>query len=235
MRKRSGILAVLLALAAGMAAETTAAQERRMERTVTVAATGTARAEPDRALFTTGVVSEGDTAREALARNTEVMRKVIDGLKAAGVAAGDMQTQHLQVDPRYQPAGDGKLPRIVGYRASNSIRVTIRDLAKLGSLIDQATALGANQAGQIAFEVSEAEVLRDQARRQAMANALRRAKLFAEAGGASVGPVLQISEEAGGGMRPPMPQARAMAADAVPIERGTQQLEARVVVTYALQ
>jgi uncharacterized protein YggE len=235
-RCRCSIVLVALALLIGPGAIVTAsAQEKRMERTVTVAATGSVAVEPDMAYIATGVVSEADTAREALQRNSVAMKKVIDGLKGAGIDAKDIQTVSFNVEPRYQQAKDNRPPQINGYRVNNQVRITVRDLAKLGELLDQIVGLGANQAGGISFEVSQAETLKDEARRQAVANAYRRAQLFATAAGAKVGEVVTISEDVIEIGPRPMGRVRSMAAEAVPIERGTQTLEVRVQVTWALQ
>lgn len=225
------IVAVSLLAVSGFGAF---AQERKMERTITVAATGAVDVEPDIATISTGVMSEAPTAREALTKNTEAMKKVVDGLKAKGIDARDIQTTQFQIDPTYQTAKDGSAPKIVGYRVNNSVSLIVRDIGKLGEIIDAVVTLGANQAGHIGFEASKAETLRDEARKLAIANALRRAKLYAEAAGASVGQVLTISE--GVVNAAPMPMGRvAMSAKAVPIERGTERLEVSVQVTWALQ
>jgi uncharacterized protein YggE len=210
-----------------------AAEETRFKRTVSVSATGSVSGEPDIAHIATGVVSEAETAREAVSRNTSLMTKVVDGLKAAGIAAKDIQTTSVNVEPRYQHPKDGSPPAIIGYRALNQVAIVARELAKLGEVLDQAVTLGANQVGGIHFEVSRAETLQDEARRKAMANALRRAKLYASAAGADLGEVLTIAEEVH--MGPPRPMARAMAAEAVPIERGSQTLEVKIHVTWALK
>lgn len=211
----------------------TAAQDKRAERTVTVAASGKVSAEPDIAHISTGVLSEAETAREALQRNSAALKKVIDGLKGAGVDPKDIQTSRFSIDPRYDQPKDGRSARITGYRVVNQVRITARDISRLGDLLDLVVTLGANQAGGIGFDVSKAETLKDEARRQAIANALRRAKLFAEAAGATVGDVLTISEEAT--PSPPIFSGRTMAAESVPIERGSQTLEVRVQVTWTLR
>jgi uncharacterized protein YggE len=229
------IVAILMAALTWMGtAVPTSAQEKRPERTVTVGASGTVSVEPDIAHISTGVLSEADTAREALQRNSAAMKKVIDGLKGAGVDPKDVQTSRFSIDPRYDQPKDGRSARITGYRVVNQVRITARHISKLGELLDLIVTLGANQAGGISFDVSNAETLKDEARRQAVANALRRAKLFAEAAGATVGEVLTIAEEAM--HEPPVFAGRAMAADAsVPIERGSQSLTVRVQVTWALR
>jgi uncharacterized protein YggE len=216
--------------------EAAAADERRIERTVSVSATGSVTAEPDIAHISSGVVSEAETAREALARNTVLMKKVIDGLKAAGITGKDVQTTSVNVEPRYQQANDGRPPAIVGYRAQNQVHIVARDLGKLGEVLDQTVTLGANQLGSLDFEVSNAETLQDEARKQAIAHALRRAKLYATAAGTELGQVLTIAEEVHMGPPRPVSMARmAMAAEAVPIERGSQTLEVKVHVTWALK
>jgi uncharacterized protein YggE len=219
----------LLTATAGLSAD----REPPQERTISVSATGSVLAEPDLAMISTGVVSEADTAREALSRNTATMAKVIDGLKALGISAQDIRTTSLNVEPRYRSAKD-QAPSIVGYQVVNQVRITARELKRLGEVLDQIVSLGVNQIGGIAFEVSKAEELRDEARKMAMANALRRARLYAASAGADVGAVLTISEDAPAPA--PRPLARtSLAASDVPIEPGTQRLEVKVYVTWALR
>jgi uncharacterized protein YggE len=221
----------------GTAASSTAsAQGKAGERTVTVAATGTVSVQPDIAHVSAGVVSEADTAREALQRNSDTMKQLIDGLKSGGVDAKDIRTTTFRVEPRYDNPRNGRAASVVGYRVVNQVTITARDLAKLGELLDKLVGLGANQMGSISFEVSSAETLKDEARKQAMANALRRARLLAEAAGATVGEALTIAEEVFPPPPRPYPAGRvAMSAESVPIEQGSQMLEVRVQVTWALR
>lgn len=211
--------------------------ERQPERTVTVSATGSVKADPDIAHVSTGVVTEGATAREALDRNSAAMKALIDGLKAIGIDAKDIQTTHVGVEPRYQqPTRDGRPPAIVGYRVTNQVRIVQRLVAKLGETLDKAVTLGANQIHGIQFEVSRAETLKDEARRAAMANARRRADLYAAAAGAQVDRVLAISENViGGGPRPMAGGVRMAMAEAVPVEPGAQTLDVTVHVVWALK
>lgn len=225
-------------LAATLAAPAAKAEEKLMNRTITVSAGGNATAVPDIARISSGVSTEAPTAREALTANTQAMTKVVDGIKAAGIDAKDVQTANFSISPMIDYSSDGKAPVTRGYRVDNAVSVTVRDIAKLGDILDQLVTLGANQAGQLSFEVSKAEELKDDARKAAMANALRRAKLLAEAGGAELGKVLQILEDTSyQGPSPVMFEARAakMSAAPVPIERGSTELEARVTVTWELK
>jgi hypothetical protein len=212
-----------------------AADGDKLERTVSVSASGTVTAEPDIAYISAGVTTEAETAKDAIARNNAVMAKLIEGLKGAGIAARDIETTTLQVEPRHTQPKDGKPGAISGYRVVNQVRLTVRDVKRLGEILDQAIALGANQINSIGFGVANAETLKDEARKQAMANAKRRAELYATAAGVQLGQVLRISEGVVGdiGIRP-MAGARAMAAS-VPIEAGTRTLTVDVDVTYALR
>ncbi|HKZ97380.1 MAG TPA: SIMPL domain-containing protein [Hyphomicrobiaceae bacterium] len=226
------IAAAALTLAAGAAAS---AEEKPMQRTVTVSAAGQVSAEPDLARISTGIVTEAKAARDALARNSETMKALIAGLKSSGIEAKDIQTSSFHVEPRYTSPREGQAAAIDGYRVVNQVQVTARNLAKLGEVLDALVGLGANQMGGLAFEVSKAESLKDEARKEAMANALRRAKLLASAGGAEVGEVIAISEDVSDGGPRPLAMARTAMAEAVPIERGTETLVARVTVTWALK
>ncbi len=237
---RSAIFLLNIALASGFlmtqAPAPLRAQERPMERTITVSATGTAQAEPDRARITSGVTSEAKTAREALSANSEAMSKVISQLKASGIEPKDIQTAAFNVEPMMDYSKEGQPPTLRGYRVSNQVVVHVRELGKLGEILDQIVSAGANQIQGLAFEVSKEDALRDEARKEAIGNALRRAKLLAAAAGAEVGNVMQISEETvPGGPIPYGAPRMEKAVMAAPIEAGTSTLEARVTVTWALK
>lgn len=211
------------------------AEEMRMDRSVTVTGSASVEAVPDVARVTSGLVSEAKTAREAVSANNATMSKLIIGLKAAGIAARDIATRSFQVEPRYVHDGDGKQPRMDGYQVSNEVVVTVHNLAKLGNLLDEIVTLGANRVSGLSFEVSEADKLKDEARGKAVADARRKAEIYAKAAGAEIGPVLAIAED--GGAAPPRPyfSKRAVMAESVPVERGSQSLEAQVTVTWGLK
>lgn len=207
-----------------------------MQRTVTVSASGQVAATPDIARVSSGVTTEADSARKALSANSEAMKGLIAGLKLAGVEAKDIQTSSFHIEPRYTNAREGEVAVINGYRVVNQVEIVSRKIEKLGEVLDQMVTLGANQMNGLTFDVSQAETLKDEARKTAMDNALRRAKLLATAGGAEVGEVISISEEVSGGPQPfQYKMARTAMADSVPVEQGTEMLEARVTVTWALK
>lgn len=226
-------LAVIVAvLTAG--SEIARTQEKVMQRTVTVSASGEVSVRPDMARVSAGVTSEGTTAREALDKNTAAMAKLIAGLKSAGVEAADIQTSNINVQPRYTNPREGQVAVINGYTVSNTVDILARDLKRLGELLDGLIGLGANQMHGLSFEVSEAETLRDEARKAAIANARRRAELYAAAAGAKVGEVLAISEDTIHPAPRPYAMVRKAGAEVMPIEPGSETLEARVSVTWAL-
>jgi uncharacterized protein YggE len=218
---------MLVALGVGSEAQ----DSKRMERTITVSATGTAKVQPDIARISAGLVTEAATAREAIDRNKAGMSKFIDGMKAAAIEARDIQTTVFNVEPRYTQPKDGRPGTINGYRVVNHVRLTVRNVGRLGEVLDQAIALGANQINQIAFDLAEPEQAQDEARKQAIAKARRRAELYAAAAGVTLGPVLRIAEGEG----PSAPDGRVMMRAAVPIEPGTRTLEIEVHVTYELR
>lgn len=228
----------LVALASLGAQSVLAADIDKAERTVIVSATGSVKAEPDIARISVGVVTEADTAKDAFGRNSVAMAKLLDGLKGF-TAASDIQTTTVTVTPRYTQPKDGRAPAIDGYRAANAVRLAVRDVKRLGEVLDKAAALGANQTNSIRFEVANAERLKDEARRQAMENARKRAELYAKAAGAELGPVLRIAETVSD-LRPQADFA-GLGGDvryvrfAAPVEPGTQDLEVAVHVVYALQ
>lgn len=231
-------LFIVPALLLGLSITPVVAEDKAMERTVTVSATGTVSATPDEATIQTGVSNEAKTAREALSKNSAAMAKVIAELKSKGIEPKDIQTTQFNIEPVYVYPKEGQPPVVTGYRAHNMVAVKVRDLDKLGDVLDQLVTVGANQMNGISFDVSKAETLKDEARKDAMANALRRAKLYAQAAGSDVGEIVQISEEVSqAGPQPVMfKQARAaMAAEAAPVERGAVDLEARVTATWKLK
>ncbi|MEI9900482.1 MAG: SIMPL domain-containing protein [Hyphomicrobium sp.] len=194
---------------------------------------GSVAVEPDQARLTSGVTAEGSSAREALTANSAAMQKVVGELKSAGIDPKDIQTSSFRVEPRYTRPAEGEAPKIDGYSVANEVQVQVRDLEKVGDILDRLVTAGANQSSGLSFEVSKAETALDDARKQAVANARRRAELYAAAAGVEVGEVLTITE--GDAAAPPQPVFRAMKAASVPIERGTETLEASVTITWALK
>jgi len=216
----AGFLLAGFSLALGQAAH---AGEK--EPVISVSGTGKTSVVPDMAIIKLGVQREAKTARKALNRNNEAMAVVLAELKASGIAARDLQTSGFNIQPRYHypkqgPSGEQRPPRIVGYTVANQLSVRIRDLSKLGEILDKSVTLGVNSGGGIQFLIEDVEGALMQARKNAVASAIAKAKILSEAAGVKLGKILEIRESARGISPRPMREmamARSIAADAVPV------------------
>jgi uncharacterized protein YggE len=204
-------------------------------RTLSLSAVGSVKTRPDTAHISIGVVSEAETARSALDANTASMTNVVAELKAKDVAERDIQTTNFAVHPQYQHFKDGRPSVISGYRVINSVSITVRDISRLGEVLDTVVTLGSNQIGGIGFSVSEPAQLMDDARRAAMEDARRKAELYVEAAQVGLGRVLKLQEETADQGPRVMFRARAEAISAdVPIEAGETELQVRITVVWEL-
>jgi uncharacterized protein YggE len=206
---------------------------------------GEVQAAPDTAYVTSGVTSQGATAREALDANTRDMSALIDVLKAAGVDSKDIQTSGFSVNPNYvysdqrDQNGYQLPPKIVGYTVTNQVTVHVRDLTILGTMLDKEVSVGANTINGINFAVEDPAELYAQARKEAFADAKAKADLYAEASGAELGAIQMISESQGA-TQPPQPylyKATAAAQDRaapVPVEAGQLTFTIDVSVSWDL-
>jgi uncharacterized protein YggE len=198
---------------------------------VTVTGEASVAVAPDMAMIRIGVTSQGKSAREASEANARQMTSVLAAIKDAGIAERDAQTSRLSLQPQYDPNKAGTA-RLTGFQVTNQVTIRIRDIDKLPVILDRAISAGANEMSGIEFMVSEQSKLLDQARDDAMADARRKAELYAKAAGARLGRVLTITEE--GSSPPPRPVMQAMRAGAVPVAPGEQMLRASVTVSYDL-
>jgi uncharacterized protein len=236
MMLRAGLVAAALAVAAMMAIPARADDAPRP--TLSLTGTGEVFAKPDMAVISSGVVTEAKTAREALDANNEAIAAVIAAIKEAGIEAKDIQTSGFSVQPRYvypKKSEETDAPKIVGYTVRNAVSVKVRDLEKLGGVLDKAVTVGANSISGIDFIVSDADARLDEARAIAMKDALRKAQIYAEAAGITLTRIQSINEV--GGFRPVPRKAmmmRAEAASDVPVEAGEQTLSVEVNVTWEI-
>ena len=188
---------------------------------------------PDLAEIDGGVTSEAKTAREASEANNAAMGKVLQALKGAGIEEKDIQTARLSLQPQSAPNRSGP-SAIAGYRASNRVTIRVRDVTKVASVIDTLVGAGANEIGGINFVVSQASKLLDEARERAVADARRKAEIYAKAAGVTLGAPLGISEE---GNSAPVPYRRMAAGMAVsaPVAQGEETLAVTVSVSWAIK
>lgn len=202
--------------------------------TITVTGEGTVTAAPDLATVSLGVTTQGETAAEAMAANTAALTAVLDRVKAAGVEDRDIQTSTLNLNPNWSNSDGSSMPVIQGYVATNVLQIRVRDLPKLGEVLDAAITDGANTLNGISFGLAEPEPAMDEARKAAVAKARARAELLTGAAGVGLGRIVSISES---GYMPPMPMYRmeAALADApVPVEGGEVGVSASVTVTWEI-
>ena len=202
--------------------------------TITVTGEGIVAAVPDLATVSLGVTMQGDTAAAAMAAGNTALQAVLERLKAAGIEDRDLQTSNLSLNPNWQ-SGDGTTaPVIVGYIASNILSVRVRDLDKLGAVLDAVVTDGANTLNGISFGLADPDPVLDEARGEAVADARGRAELLVGAAGVKLGRILSIAES--GGMMPmPAPMFRLEAAsDAVPVAGGEVGMSASVTITYEI-
>ncbi|MBN8990719.1 MAG: SIMPL domain-containing protein [Rhizobiales bacterium] len=191
---------------------------------------------PDLAQIDGGVSTDAKTAREASDANNAAMGKVLLALKGAGIAETDYQTSRLSLQPQYAtPSKTNERPAVVGYRASNRVTIKVRDVTKVANTIDVLIGAGANDIGGINFMVSQASKLLDEAREQAIADARRKAQIYAKAAGVTLGEPIAIAEEGGA----PVPMFRGkvaggMAASA-PVAQGEETLSVTVGVSWAIK
>lgn len=224
---------------------------------LTVSAQGTSLREPDVAMFSAGVTTQGPTAAEALGENSRAMTRVIAALRRAGIAERDIQTSNLSINPVYAdperdamiaartagqpyvpPAPDPQGPRILFYQVNNSVSVRQRDLDSFGPVIDALAAAGANQINGPAFQMDEPAPALDEARLAAIATARQRAELYAAATGLRVARIVSISEGGAGHYGPPpaifVTAQRAGAPPPPPMQPGELQINADVTVLFEL-
>jgi uncharacterized protein YggE len=202
---------------------------------------GKASAAPDLAVLSSGVLAEGKTAREALDANTAAMTKLIASFKAAGIEDRDIATSGFTVQPRYvysqRNDGTQEPPRITGYEVRNTVTVKVRDLTKLGGVLDTAVTEGSNQIDGLTFDIAKKDELLNEARKKALADARAKADLYAEAAGVKLGRLRELSEQTGSGYPPPRPMAMRMEAKAaadVPVEAGQQEISVNVTATWEI-
>src|SRR4051812_22992711 len=187
----------------------------------------------DLAQIDAGVSTEAKTAREASETNNAAMGKGLLALKGAGIEEKDFQTSRLSLQPQYAPNRGGP-NAVVGYRAANRVTIKVRDLTKIAATIDLLVAAGANELGGINFMVSAASKLLDEAREQEIADARRKAEIYAKAAGVTLGSAVSISEESAPGPAPFRKMAAGMAASA-PVAQGEETLQVTVSVVWAIK
>jgi uncharacterized protein YggE len=199
---------------------------------------GLVKAKPDVAQTTIAVdVTNADpiaAQRDAATR----MDKVIAKLKEMGVAADDIKTNQYSLTPQYNYTQNKETPTLVGYRVVNSVAVTIKQLDKVGQILDAAATAGATSLQGVTFTIADPTAVQSQARVAAVKQARARAEELARAAGASLGKVTSINESTAGATpqyAPSVSRSAAMGVTDTPIVSGELEVRVNVQMTYAIQ
>lgn len=240
-----GTLAVVVAVLAGAlsfrAQPASAAPQQQAAgtpRTITVTGYGSAYGAPDIVMLGLGVEISNADIMAAMDEANGRMNAVMDALKAGGVAADDIRTDHYSIyqDYGYSPVPMGEAGSTPQYRVSVGVTVTVRETAKAGELLAGAVQAGANMVNYLQFDIEDRAALEGEARNLAVADAQSRAGLLAAALGLSVGEPLTITE--GGNVYGPpigLGGGGAAYAEAAAISQGTLRVDMQVTITFALQ
>lgn len=205
--------------------------------TVQVSGTGRVEVTPDRAQVLFAVETQAETAEGASTRNAARMDAVLAALRDTGMPGLELETRGYSLEPQYRRPDSGDAPEIDGFRARNNVEATISAPDSVGVVIDAAIAAGANRVASLSFLASDTE----EARLQALGNAVERARseaeAIAEALGMSVGRALEVT---GGAESPPEPfpmrlEALSLQSSPTPVEPGSQTISANVTIRYALR
>lgn len=195
-------------------------------------------ARPDIVTIGAGVVTDAQTAVDALRQNSVEMRRVIDRLKSAGVAERDIQTTGLNLMPRWDYDQTQQRQIFRGYRAANTVSVRFRDVAAVGSILDALVAAGANDINGPVFSIDNDEAFKATARRNALDRARRQAEDYARGAGYTGVRLLRVSERLSRSARPQsgaiVVTGSRVAADAPPVEAGEIGTGVTVSLTYEM-
>ena len=240
MRKLTAVLTALVIPACSSTPSPVGAQEPAPDtpRTVQVSATAEVQRAPDRAVIHLAVETVADDAGAATRENAERMDAVLRAVAGLGIERSAIQTQRLDLQPRYDRRRDAVEPEIVGYQATNLVRVRVDEVGRVGEVVDAAVAAGANRVAGIGFELADPEAAYHEALQRAIAKAAREAEVIAGELGETLGPALSVST--GGGPSPVFQmgdvQMRAVAEQAMapPVETGELDVRASVRITYRL-
>ncbi len=240
----AGILLLVGALAlsaCGSPAASQATAQQQPVRTITVVGQGKASGLPTVAHINVGVQTSAPSAQEAMDANRAKMNALLAKIKSLGIAEKDIQTSNFSIYTEQRPVvpatgKEDKEEYTVAYHVSNQVSLTIRDIAKLGDILDQAVAAGANNVYGVYFGMESTAELEAQAREKAIADAQARAEALASLSGVSVGEVLTISEVIGtpGPVYYNLAKAEGMGG-ATPIQPGEYEISLSVQVTYAIR
>jgi uncharacterized protein len=210
------------------------ADDESVVPSITVVGSGKVSATPDQGQINVGVVTQRQAAVDAMSENSVAVRKIFQSLADLGIPGKDIQTNNLTLTPVYarrdQPRDP---PKIIGYEVSNQVRITVRELARMGNVLDSVVREGANHLNGVSFAVADADQFLDKARKQAVQDARRKAEIYAGTAGVGLGSVLAVQE-----VQPHLPRPQqfrlAQAAESVPIAPGQLEFAVNITVIYRI-
>lgn len=190
---------------------------------------------PDLVQVRSGVTTIAKTVKESVETNSRTMAAVITSLTESGIGQKDIQTSQFSIQPMYSVPDQHSEAKLTGYRVSNQVTARVRHIDKLGDVLERLTAAGATEIGSVEFLVSDPSKALDEARQEAVADARRKAEVYARAAGITLGHVVSIEENAGGLPGPILPRTQALGVAAqVPIAAGETTLHASATVVFDL-
>lgn len=203
-------------------------------RTIVVTGQGSVAAVPDEAVISLGVTYQATEARVAVVEVAVMAGEILNRLKELGIGQKDVRTSDLSLYPVRERSETQGQPKVVGFTASNTVTVKVRDITKIGAVLSQVVQDGANQFHGLQFGFQDPRPYQDEARRRAVADARSKAELYAAAAGVKLGPLLQLSEA---GSNAPRPKMRGLAMEAnmdMPVAAGELATQASVTLVYAI-
>jgi len=203
---------------------------------ITVVGVGQAAGTPDVAHVSVGIETSAVSVQQAVSDNKGKMSALLDALKGLGLSDKDIQTSNYSVYTQQAPdasgaSGSGALT----YHVSNQVDVTVRDVTKLGDILDKAVAAGANNIYGVSFSVDDTSKLEADARAKAITDAKARATSLAQLAGVQLGEVMSISEVIGSNGPMYASVASGMGGGGTPIQPGELNVAMSVQVTFAIK
>ncbi len=201
---------------------------------IIVTGDGSVTVPPDYAEIASGATNQAKTAKEASDANAKVIVALNAALKNDGIAANDVQTLRFSVSPVYGTPQQNSPPKLVGFSVSNELRIKVRQIGRVGEILDSLIQAGATDSGSVQFLHSNMSQVLDRARQAAMMDARRKAELYAQSAGLKLGGVAWVTEVPASTAPTPFPMRAYAAAGAVPISAGADTLSVQITVGYEI-